>query len=115
MSIDDEIRNAVAEETNRSRYRDRRSDEQVHPIQHDIDALVDFVIARRRSVPGAVESARDAYDRVDPTALRELVDIVRGGSCDLTTARVCDRVEEYTTTLEAAHRLRDSLRDPDIH
>src|SRR5258706_6959000 len=60
-----------------SRFRDRCSRAKIHPIQYDIDKLIDFVIQRRRgSAPTAFDAARRVLHVVDTTAIRLLVSVV---------------------------------------
>ena len=88
------IRAAVREEVRKSRFRDKCSGIRVHPIQHDIGAVIDFVIQRRRrQAPAAFDAARRVLRRVDTTALRFLVStVLEDGRCDIRMRRRCERL-----------------------
>ena len=109
-----EIPAAIERETRTSRYRDRG--ERVHPIQHDINRLINFVLARRKNQQGALGLARRCYRSVDTEALCLLVDMVlEQGSYDAATRRCCERVLAYCTLLDAAFALRATLTGPPVN
>ena len=97
------IRDAVECETRRSRYRDRWSREPVHPAQHDVGAIIDFVIDRRKRQQGALEAARRVCKSVDTAALRFLIAVVLdGGVSTVAIRRSCTRVLAHCDAIEAA-------------
>jgi hypothetical protein len=93
----------IEEERRKSRYRDHHSRERVHEITHDFDALVAFIINKRKRVPGALRAARRVYVSPDPRDFRFLVRVVLdGGYCDDAMQRVCERIAGYCDILEPA-------------
>lgn len=102
------IRAEVERERLKSRYRDRNSLERVHPIQHDVNMILAFIIVRRRrSAPAAFDAARRVLRAVDTSALRVVVStVLDGGQSDRTTKRRCARILGYCTTIETALALK---------
>jgi hypothetical protein len=96
-----------------SRFRDRCSRERIHPIQYDINKLLDFIIQRRRrSAPAAFDAARRVLRVVDTTAIRLLVSVVlEQGRYGWSMRCRCERLLGYCDTLEAALALRDATDD----
>lgn len=102
------FRAAVREETKRSRFRDRWSRERIHPVQHDVNRLLNFIIERRRRSPSMVfDAARTVLKRVDTDAIRLLVSTVLDGGCGETMRRRCARLIGYCEIIEAALALRE--------
>jgi predicted DNA-binding WGR domain protein len=104
-----EIRAQVERETRRSRYRDRWSRERMHPIQHDVSQLIDFVMERRRRETDGARVGLRVLERVDTEALRLLVEMARRGHLDRTMRRRCQRVDYYCLVIEKALELHDAL------
>lgn len=103
MSIRNRIRAEIERETRTSRRRNRVSRERVHPYQHDIDRLVDFVIDRRATQPGAIEAVRRIHKSVDIEAMRFLIGLVlEQGRSDLATKRRCERLLAHCRTVDRA-------------
>jgi hypothetical protein len=99
----DKLRAEVERERRKSRRRNRISGERVHPVQHDIDRLCDFVIDRRATQPGALDALRRLYKSVDVEAMRFLTDIVLNeGRCDLAMRRRCARLSMYCDKFDRA-------------
>lgn len=105
-----ELHETVAAATRRSRHRDRWSRERVHPVQHDINQLVHFIIARRRRHDDAFDAARTVLApctgnprrEQQIAALRMLVSVVRRGRYSTTMLRRCERIEGYCDLFETA-------------
>ncbi len=103
----DDVCGEVERETRRSRYRDRCSRMRLHPIQHDIAQLVDFVMERRRRQRDGLAAARCVLETVNTDALRTLIHLAREhGRCNRTMRRRCERIENYCLIIETALALR---------
>jgi hypothetical protein len=104
----DGIRAAIREEVKRSRFRDRSSGGRVHPIQHDVNMVLDFIIdRRRRQAPAVFDAARKVLKHVDTEALRFLVStVLEDGRCDNYMNRRCARLLEYCATIDSALALK---------
>lgn len=93
----------VERERRASKHRDRISRTRVHPIEHDLSVLTDFVLSRRLRQPETLSTVRRAYKAVDTDAVRCLIDLVltRGASTP-GIRRTCHRLLTHCETLEAA-------------
>ncbi len=104
------IHAAVERERRASRHRDRFSRTRVHPVQHDLTLLIDFVLSRRIRQPETLGAVRRAIAAVDTDAVRCLIDVALTRAA--TTAairRVCGRLSANCETLEAALTLGREL------
>jgi len=107
---DPEIRERLEREISQSRYRDRVSRHRIHPIEHDLNALIEFVICRRSDHEDTLDAARRALARVNTEAVRFLIAAVRErGTHPKWIADVCVRLEENCSTIETALLLRKRL------
>jgi hypothetical protein len=114
------LREEVAAETARSRFRDRSTGKRIHPISADIRRLIDYAVDRRRRHPdarGIRDAAHTLYHRNDPEAMRVLVDaILDYGACTPTIRRTCERVLVYCDQLDLIFELlRPITSDSDVH
>jgi hypothetical protein len=110
MTLKDQIAVEIADKTTRSPYRDSVTGKRLHPIQADLDRLLDFVAARRATYPGALDAARRALRQIDTAAIRDVVAaVLEGGAVDTSTRRRCERVTGYCDTLDAALALRSEF------
>jgi hypothetical protein len=98
-----QIYEEIERETRKSRYRDRASGRRVHPYDHDITMLINFLASRRLRQPGMRDLVLRIYRSVDTEALRLAIALVlEKGNYDLATLRRCERIERYCDVIEAA-------------
>lgn len=108
------IRKEIRRETRRSRYRDSRSGEKVHPIDHDLNRLITFIIDNHKENPAALDAARHHYRTVDTKAWRLMICVVREGPDNAAMLRVCKRIETYADAVDTALALKSYLLDEQI-
>ena len=107
----------IADETRRSRFRDRCSRRRKHPINNDVSKLLDFIINRRRhSAFAAARVVLGMEDGDKLQAFRLLVAVtlapgIRGGGCGWFMRRRCERILGYADTIESALAQRNRFRD----
>ena len=110
----DQIRAEIERETRTSRHRDRVSGERVHPIEHDVNQLINFVTDRRLRQPDALPAARRANKSVDTEALRVLIEIaLKRGATTTAIRRRCSRIVTYCDVIETAVASREVLAQRD--
>jgi len=99
-------------ETSRSRYRDHGTRRRVHPLDHDLGALIEFAVdRRRREGPAVCDAARRVMTMVDTDALRFLIRVVlEHGQCNITVKRRCARLLAHCENLDAALALHVEWR-----
>lgn len=108
------IRAETESERLKSRFRDSRTRERIHPIDYDIHKLLDFILERRRRAKphdAVWDAALRVLETVDTQALRFLVStIFDKGRVDHVTRRRCRRVLGYCDTVNKAYAVTRALR-----